>query len=39
MQVKQSGAPVKRPVRRFFLSVACYVVRLEMQKFKSTKKC
>ena len=29
----------KPPVRQFFLSVACYVVKLEVQKFKRKKKC
>ncbi len=29
----------KPPVRQFFLSVACYVVKPEVQKFKRKKKC
>ncbi len=29
----------KPPVRQFFLSVACYVVKPEVQKFKHKKKC
>ena len=29
----------KPPVRQFFLSVACYVVKPEVQKFKREKKC